>query len=69
MLKRDLEIVVKFKRGMSIERLAWKYGLKMATIERIVRDWFNDTATAAGRKYKAESIVKYGLPWVSIIKR
>lgn len=68
-IKRNLEIVVKFKRGMNIERLAWECGLKRETIERIIRDWLNDIAIAATRKYKTQSIVKYGLPWVRISKR
>lgn len=40
-------IVVEFKRGASTGRLARKYGLKIATIERIIRNWLNDIIQAA----------------------
>ena len=68
-IRRDVGIVVEFKRGANMSRLAKKHKLKSATIERIVRNWLNDIVIAATRKYKTESITKYGLPWVRVTKR
>ena len=48
-IRRDSEIVVKFKRGTSMARLARKYKLKLPTIERIVRNWFCDIYECAKR--------------------
>ena len=65
-IKRDVGLVVEFKRGRGVDQLALKHKLKITTVERIIRHWLNDIALAANRSYKTEAITKYGLPWIRI---